>query len=359
MSVSELILGRPAVKVSRSDLILRLEGLLTSAGLVWLAVALYRFTSYYRGLLTASAQRVLLYIAIGYTIYLLAFYGVAAAAAVKRSKGVLTAAALKKLAGGLWDFIKTGPHAYTRPWTNIKKAEKRALLFNLVKLFFTPLMILFLIENYTYFKQGITNINGWHGLFTIAGFNGLLFPLLLAFFILVDTAFYAFGYVFEAGFLNNKIRSVEPTVLGWAVALVCYAPFNGILSNYANWYANDYASFASSKATFLMRLGALILMGIYASASVALGPRASNLTNRGIVGYGPYGVVRHPAYVTKNAAWWLTVIPVMSLAAALSMAVWSFIYFMRAITEERHLAADPDYVAYCQKVKYRFIPGVL
>jgi protein-S-isoprenylcysteine O-methyltransferase Ste14 len=40
------------------------------------------------------------------------------------------------------------------------------------------------------------------------------------------------------------------------------------------------------------------------------------------------------------------------------MAFWSFIYFLRAITEERHLSNDPEYVAYAQKVRYRFIPGV-
>jgi protein-S-isoprenylcysteine O-methyltransferase Ste14 len=34
-------------------------------------------------------------------------------------------------------------------------------------------------------------------------------------------------------------------------------------------------------------------------------------------------------------------------------------YYIRAITEERHLMADPYYQAYCQQVKYRFIPGVI
>jgi len=34
------------------------------------------------------------------------------------------------------------------------------------------------------------------------------------------------------------------------------------------------------------------------------------------------------------------------------------IYTVRALTEERHLMKDPEYRAYCKKVKYRFIPGV-
>jgi protein-S-isoprenylcysteine O-methyltransferase Ste14 len=40
------------------------------------------------------------------------------------------------------------------------------------------------------------------------------------------------------------------------------------------------------------------------------------------------------------------------------MGFWSFIYFLRAVTEERHLSSDPDYLAYCKRVPYRFIPGV-
>ena len=30
------------------------------------------------------------------------------------------------------------------------------------------------------------------------------------------------------------------------------------------------------------------------------------------------------------------------------------IYYARAITEERHLRFDPNYVEYCSRVKYRF-----
>ena len=42
--------------------------------------------------------------------------------------------------------------------------------------------------------------------------------------------------------------------------------------------------------------------GAYALASIALNFKSSNLTNRGIVARGPYAIVRHPAYITKNLA---------------------------------------------------------
>ena len=113
-------------------------------------------------------------------------------------------------------------------------------------------------------------------------------------------------------------------------------------------------------------------MGVYSLASVALGFRASNLTHRGIVSWGPYRFVRHPAYMCKNLAWWIGGIPILMgvfsqdsgnslfiafLLAFLTACCWSGIYFLRAITEERHLrSVNGEYDVYCKKVPYRFIP---
>jgi protein-S-isoprenylcysteine O-methyltransferase Ste14 len=47
------------------------------------------------------------------------------------------------------------------------------------------------------------------------------------------------------------------------------------------------------------------------------------------------------------------------LLQVLGLVVMSSIYYMRAITEERHLGRDAEYRAYMKKVPYRFIPGVV
>src|SRR5690606_3505438 len=111
-------------------------------------------------------------------------------------------------------------------------------------------------------------------------------------------------------------------------------------------------------------------MGVYASASIALNLKASNLTHRGIIDHGPYRYIRHPAYACKNAAWWLGSLPVIAaawsqsiwaaLVALTATAAWTGLYALRALTEEDHLRkVDGEYDAYCQKVRYRFIPGLL
>jgi len=226
----------------------------------------------------------------------------------------------------------------------IYKKEKIALLFFLVKLFFIPIMYNFAISNLNSLKFDL--------------FNAYWYPLVLTFLFTLDTIIFAFGYSFEFKSLKNVVRSVEPTIFGWAVALVCYPPFNQYIGSYVPWGASEYVKFSNPNHTLILQIVVVFLLIIYTWASVALGPKASNLTNRGIVSKFPYSIVRHPAYICKVTMWWITLIPVINLSFFMGMFFWTLIYFFRAITEERHLIKDQDYVEYCKKVKWKFIPGV-
>ena len=95
------------------------------------------------------------------------------------------------------------------------------------------------------------------------------------------------------------------------------------------------------------------LVIIYGLSTVAFGMRFSNLTNRGIITGGPYRYMKHPAYVSKNLSWWLVSMPFLSAAGpgtalrhCLLLGLLNGVYYLRAKTEERHLGADPAYVAY-------------
>ena len=226
----------------------------------------------------------------------------------------------------------------------ISKKEKIALLFFLVKLFFIPVMYNFVINNLISLKVDLL--------------NPYWYPIALTFMFTMDTVIFAFGYSFEFKSLKNVVRSVEPTFFGWVVALVCYPPFNQYIGGYVPWGANEYIHLSNPNATLTLQIVVVILLMIYTWATVSLGSKASNLTNRGIVTKFPYSVVRHPAYISKVTMWWITLIPVMSSTFAMGMLFWTIIYYFRAVTEERHLGQDPEYVEYCKKVKWKFIPGV-
>lgn len=236
---------------------------------------------------------------------------------------------------GMGRFLSTG---------KMENKEKNAALFLLVKLFFLPTMI-----NFTY-----NNLNNLSGLWE----DFSIYPFLLTSFFLIDTLIFSLGYTFEFRFLKNTIRSVEPTLLGWTAALICYPPFNSLIGNYVPWGANDYALFWTPTWTLAFRTIVIFLLIIYVWSTLALGLKSSNLTNRGIVTKFPYSLVRHPAYVSKISIWWLTLLPVLNWQLGLGMLFWTFIYYLRAQTEENHLGKDPEYLEYCKKVKWKFLPGL-
>lgn len=103
----------------------------------------------------------------------------------------------------------------------------------------------------------------------------------------------------------------------------------------------------------------LICFAVYTWATLAFGLRFSNLTNRGIIDHGPYRYVRHPAYISKSIAWWAEFGGRFSSPwHPIVMLLFCGVYGLRALSEERHLSADPEYRAYKKRVPYRFIPGV-
>ncbi len=349
----------------------RLQSYSANILFIWSAILIFHSNRYYVGFLSHDTQVALFSLGVTYSALGLLYFVAIPDRFLETSKGLLLFKALKKAAKIF--VYKTAPRnlehkketMQTQVETKLNSNEKNILLFSLVKFFFLPLMINFSVGNYFDLRSSYTKLMHGEQMLSIQGFNNFIFPFLISLILLIDTAYFLFGYSVESKLFKNKVRSVESTFLGWLVALICYPPFNGIISNYVNWYPNDFRTLSSEIGTFVFRIICLVFWAIYLAASLALGAKCSNLTNRGIVSRGPYSIVRHPAYLAKNVAWWLTTIPLffhssftMCVIIFLSTLVWTFIYFMRAVTEERHLMQDPEYREYCKKVPYRFIPKV-
>lgn len=258
-----------------------------------------------------------------------------------------------------------------RWWNDYGMEHKNALLAWIVKLFFAPLMIVWITQhtfnliNSTYLSY--QNINLFSSDFLLF-FNSHFFMWAFTAILFFDVLFFTLWYLLEWPIFKNKIRSVEPTLLWWAVVLICYPPFNSNLTNLVGWYSRDFPQFSSAFIHIPLNISILILMIIYAWASVALWLKASNLTNRWIVRKWPYKYIRHPAYICKNTAWLIGWIPLIivslsdenlsTISVLIWLSAWAFVYYMRAMTEEAHLSLDPDYRAYKKQVPYKFIPRV-
>lgn len=69
------------------------------------------------------------------------------------------------------------------------------------------------------------------------------------------------------------------------------------------------------------------LWGIFAWASLSLGFKASNLTNRGIVTKGPYRWVRHPAYAAKLGIWLIQLVFFWAISARFVHGICANLFF--------------------------------
>lgn len=345
----------------------RVKNVAASFFFVTCSFLVYRFSPHSRGLREFTDERIgisgveiLTAAYIVYSLLLLVFY-----LFEKNPKSSKSIAALQAMRRWVFPPEKNAENGWSRE-------ERLGLLSMLLKGFFAPLMLLSLFQ--------FTSSMVANGLYLyrnqaelpedfLSLFNSHGFWFLLQLILFLDVVFYTVGYLVEHPALKNEIRSVDPTLLGWAVALACYPPFNLVTARLLGGNIADFPQFQSPAVHITVNVLLLLLMAVYASASIALNFKASNLTHRGIISHGPYRFVRHPAYAAKNVAWWLGSLP--AFAAAWERSAWSFLlsvccvaawttlYALRAITEEAHLRqVDGEYEAYSRKIPYRFIPGV-
>ena len=168
----------------------------------------------------------------------------------------------------------------------------------------------------------------------------------------IDVQIAMVGYLLTMRPLDAHIRTANPHLDGWLAALICYPPFilmgaGGPLDYHPG--SADWAFWLGAHPTLLWVWGGALvaLTSIYAWATVAFGLRFSNLTYRGVLTNGPYAFTRHPAYLSKNAFWWLATLPFLTTGSNADairntaiLALVSAVYWWRAKTEERHLAAE-------------------
>jgi isoprenylcysteine carboxyl methyltransferase (ICMT) family protein YpbQ len=240
-------------------------------------------------------------------------------------------------------------------WTSLRQYA----LSWLVKGFFLPLMFGFFQAGVAFFREV--------DFYRLAGDAAYSYNFFWELFYTIDLVFVVVGYALTLRLLDAHIRTTEPTLSGWLVALVSYEPFWTLI--YASYLAYNvdrlsWGNWLADSSVLYVAWGAsiLLLTALYAFCSVAFGLRFSNLTHRGIITNGPYRYSKHPAYVTKNISWWLIAIPFIinstpfdALRDCLLLLGVNLIYFARARTEERHLSWDPVYVEYALAMNRRSV----
>lgn len=261
---------------------------------------------------------------------------------------------MKKPCDGYWNFglLVTGN------WKKIDFYEiKHHILGWLVKAFFFTLLFPGFVGNIGYFyDHPIVN--------PFRDFNAF-FDGAKNFIFLIDLLYEVVGYLATIKLFDSHVRWAEPTMFGWVIALMCYEPFwpSTFYPHFLNYDDQIvWSNWLTPGSDFTMLWGFIILglLAFYSWGTIQIGIRFSNLTNRGIITNGPYGIFKHPAYVTKNIAWWLISVPFISsvgpgiaLQHCTRLLILNCIYGLRAYTEEKHLSKDPHYVQYALAMNKR------
>jgi len=225
----------------------------------------------------------------------------------------------------------------------------------LVKAFFTPLMFVYVHNDLVSMWSG-----PWLTGAAVFDFRHIYEQLYNLFFTL-DVLLAAIAYTLTLRVLDNHVRSVEPTIGGWIICVICYPPLVTV--------QNPYIQFETDKIYWgdvftpypllyvLWGSAILLLVFVYAWSTAVFGLRFSNLTHRGIITHGPYRWVKHPAYLAKNLSWWMISVPfiagsgaTVAVQSCIMLGAANLVYYLRAKTEERHLAADPVYRQYQQYI---------
>jgi protein-S-isoprenylcysteine O-methyltransferase Ste14 len=323
----------------------------------------------------------------GYIIYLgaaLPAYLIIRPRSLRASKNLL-----------IWGVACRAVQTALRPWgggaraaLTLSDAEKQALMFLLVKVIYGPLMLSSAFGEIRACEQLLARAQ----ILTALSAGGFCYIMFVHLIFLADSCLFVIGYHTESRWLKNELKAVDTNVWRVLVCIACYPPFNLVTTSVLGLSSEDpYIMVGGDPralgawvlrsgevlfvATWVLRAAAVLFLLLLISSSLSLFTRASNLTNRGIVTWGPYRYVRHPGYLAKNMFWLMTLIPalvpypgtplfswshycVTCLCTVAGFLGWATIYFLRALTEEQFLSQDPEYVAYCKRVKYRFIPGV-
>jgi protein-S-isoprenylcysteine O-methyltransferase Ste14 len=218
----------------------------------------------------------------------------------------------------------------------------------LVKAFFTPLMFVFAHNN----LEAL-----WAGSYSAQLDFQHIFSRLYDLFFLLDVLLAAIAYTLTLRVLDNHVRSVEPTIGGWIICLICYRPLVDVQAPYIQYELDKvyWGNVFSPYPLLYVLWGSaiLFLLFVYVWSTAVFGLRFSNLTHRGIITHGPYRWVKHPAYLAKNLSWWMISVPFIAgagwltaIQSCIMLGAVNLIYYLRAKSEERHLATDPVYRDY-------------
>lgn len=164
-------------------------------------------------------------------------------------------------------------------------------------------------------------------------------------------AIHLLAFVLPMLFRRPPVR-VTPNPLYWLLAFV--ATYWNLLTAGLTGPGRPLVSRGVTGLLALFGLVIVIIARIELGRNIGLVPAQRKLITSGI-----YGLVRHPIY----AGGFVLIISVMLRSySPLNTVLFSLgmLWFaIKSVVEENFLRSDPEYAAYMQRVRWRWVPGVV
>jgi len=159
----------------------------------------------------------------------------------------------------------------------------------------------------------------------------------------------------------EPIRNIDFTAVGWATNALCYGPLLGVVFYRMTGNPNGVDPGISEGLWWYLQLSTEFLLNLLYTLSIwNLGTRFGVMVDKGVQDRGFYSFVRHPSYTLEG--WMFIVLGLSSATTPLHYLIalgWPLKYFLRSERDDTFMgASNPDYVAYRDKVNWKYYPGI-
>lgn len=174
--------------------------------------------------------------------------------------------------------------------------------------------------------------------------------------------FWGYGYSILSPLWGVPVGNVDFSVAGWVSNALCYPLLGFVLVRVFPSFVGSEPIFSAGLWAWFVALAELLLNVLYTSSIWNLGRKFGVMCDKGLCDSGFYAVVRHPSYSLE--ALMLLCMEVNGFSTGANwfgaLCVIALPYWLRAEREDRFMrVSNPDYGGYAERVRFKYLPGVL
>ncbi len=155
------------------------------------------------------------------------------------------------------------------------------------------------------------------------------------------------------------------------VGMVTRRPPRRVTTDWRFWLISFFSTYGTFGPAFFAQPGEAIaplwISNAIAACALLLGVTSRLMLGRNIsivpaqrnlVTTGPYAYIRHPIYTVVLLTYISLNLQVFSVVNLLMTSTVFALFMVKSLAEEEFLKKDTDYLAYMQKVRYRWLPFI-